>query len=67
MRWTPGIPVRIIVLTWATLRSRSSYVIRAPTLVLLNARSEIVWRQDETLNNVAPLDLEQVKILLAKD
>jgi hypothetical protein len=42
-------------------------VIRAPALVLLNAESEVIWRQDESLNDVAPLDLEQVEVLLASD
>ena len=40
---------------------RQYEVVRAPTLVLLNAESEIVWRQDEGLNDESPLDLEQVE------
>jgi hypothetical protein len=62
-------PVRVIRIDMEQRSNlaRQYDVIRAPTLVLLNARSEIVWRQDETLNDVAPLDLEQIETLLAKD
>ena len=37
-------------------------VIRAPSLVLLNATGQVAWRQDEGLSDEAPLDLEQVEI-----
>jgi hypothetical protein len=36
-------------------------VIRAPALVLLNAESEIVWKQDEGLSDQVPLDLNQAE------
>jgi hypothetical protein len=62
-------PVRVIRIDMEQRSdlARQYDVIRAPTLVLLNAKSEIVWRQDETMNDVAPLDLEQIETLLAKD
>ena len=34
-------------------------VIRAPSLVLLNAEGQIVWRQDEGMSDESPLDLNQ--------
>jgi hypothetical protein len=37
-------------------------VIRAPSLVLLNAAGQVVWRQDEGLSDEAPLDMEQVEV-----
>lgn len=36
-------------------------VIRAPSLVLLNAQGQIVWKQDESLSDVSPLELDQVE------
>jgi len=36
-------------------------VIRAPTLVLLNAEGQVVWRQDEGLSDESPLDLNQAE------
>jgi hypothetical protein len=41
--------------------ARQYDVSRAPTLVLLNAESEIVWRQDEGLSDESPLDLDQAE------
>lgn len=37
-------------------------IIRAPSLVLLNAAGQVAWRQDEGLSDEAPLDLKQVKV-----
>jgi len=37
-------------------------IIRAPSLVLLNAAGQVVWRQDEGVSDEAPLDLEQVEV-----
>jgi hypothetical protein len=36
-------------------------VIRAPTLILLNAEGQVVWKQDVGLSDEAPLDLAQVE------
>jgi hypothetical protein len=36
-------------------------VIRAPTLVLLDAAGQAVWRQDEGLSDESPLDLNQAE------
>jgi hypothetical protein len=36
-------------------------VIRAPTLILLNAEGQVVWKQDVGLSDEAPLDLVQVE------
>jgi hypothetical protein len=36
-------------------------VIRAPTLVLLNAEGQVVWKQDEGLSDESPLDLNQAE------
>lgn len=41
--------------------ARQYEVIRAPSLVLLNAEGQVVWRQDEGLSDESPLDLEQVE------
>jgi hypothetical protein len=37
-------------------------VIRAPALILLGAEGQVVWKQDESLNDESPLDLEQVTV-----
>jgi len=42
--------------------ARQYEVIRAPTLILLNAEGQVVWKQDEGLSDESPLDLEQVEI-----
>ena len=34
---------------------------RAPALVLVNAEGQAVWKQDESVSDEAPLDLEQVE------
>ncbi|MBI9043313.1 MAG: hypothetical protein JEZ06_02435 [Anaerolineaceae bacterium] len=36
-------------------------IIRAPSMLLLNASGEIVWRQDGAINDDFPLDLSNVK------
>jgi hypothetical protein len=36
-------------------------VIRAPTLILLNAEGQVVWRQDEGLSDESPLDLNRAE------
>jgi hypothetical protein len=41
--------------------ARHYEVIRAPTLVLLNAEGQVVWRQDEGLSDESPLDLNQAE------
>jgi len=42
--------------------AREYEVIRAPTLILLNAAGLVIWRQDVSLHDEVPLDLEQVEI-----
>lgn len=37
-------------------------IIRAPSLVLLNAAGQVAWRQDEGLSDEEPLDLKQVEV-----
>jgi hypothetical protein len=37
-------------------------VIRAPALILLDAEGQVIWEQDESLSDKAPLDLEQVEV-----
>lgn len=37
-------------------------VARAPSLVLVNAEGQAVWKQDEGLSDESPLDLEQAEI-----
>lgn len=41
--------------------ARQYGVIRAPTLVLLDAEGQAVWMQDEGLSDESPLDLNQVE------
>lgn len=41
--------------------ARQYGVIRAPTLVLLDAEGQAVWMQDEGLSDESPLDLEQAE------
>lgn len=36
-------------------------VFRAPTLVLVNAEGQVVWKQDEGLSDESPLDLNQAE------
>ncbi len=38
------------------------YIIRAPSLVLLDETGSLVWKQDEGLSDEAPLDREQVEV-----
>jgi len=47
--------------------ARQYQVIRAPTMILLDAAGQIVWRQDEGLSDEAPLDLERVEILIENE
>ncbi len=42
--------------------ARQYKVIRAPSLVLLNAEGGVVWKQDEGLSDEAPLDLDRVEV-----
>jgi hypothetical protein len=41
--------------------ARDYHIIRAPSLVLLNAEGQGVWRQDESLSDESPLDLNQAE------
>lgn len=41
--------------------AREYKVIRAPSLVLLNAEGQVVWRQDEGVSDESPLDLNQAE------
>jgi hypothetical protein len=36
-------------------------LVRAPALVLVNAEGQVVWKQDESLSDESPLDLEQAE------
>jgi hypothetical protein len=51
--------------------ARQYDVIRAPTLVLLNAAGQAVWKQDEGSSDESPLDLDQaerqIEALVAKE
>jgi hypothetical protein len=47
--------------------ARQYQVIRAPTMILLDAAGQIVWRQDEGLSDATPLDLERVEILIENE
>ena len=47
--------------------AREYKVIRAPSLVLVNAEGQVAWKQNESLNDGSPLDLEQVEMLVEKD
>jgi hypothetical protein len=37
-------------------------VIRAPALILLDAEGQVIWKQDESLSDEAPLNLKKVKV-----
>jgi hypothetical protein len=41
--------------------ARDYNIIRAPSLVLLNADGQVVWKQDEGLSDESPLDLNQAE------
>ena len=41
--------------------AREYKVIRAPSLVLVNAEGQVVWRQDEGLSDESPQDLNQAE------
>ncbi len=41
--------------------ARQYDVIRAPALVLVDAEGQVVWRQDESLSDESPLDLNQAE------
>lgn len=41
-------------------------VVRAPTLILVNAKSEIVWKQDVGISDASPLNLEQLTLVLGE-
>jgi hypothetical protein len=42
--------------------ARQYDVSRAPSLVLLNAEGQVVWKQDEGLSDESPFDLKQVEV-----
>ena len=42
-------------------------VVRAPTLILLNAEGQVVWRQDEGLSDESPLDLNQAEAQIEQE
>ena len=47
--------------------AREYKVIRAPTLVLLEAGGKVVWKQDEGLSDESPLNLEQIEALVEQE
>jgi hypothetical protein len=59
--WNASVHVIRIDLDRRPDLARQYEVIRAPTLVLLNAEGQIAWRQDEGLSDESPLDLDQAK------
>jgi hypothetical protein len=59
--WNAPVLVINIDMDYRPDLARQYEVIRAPTLVLLNAESEMVWKQDEGLSDEAPLDLNQAE------
>jgi hypothetical protein len=61
-RWTAPVRVIRIDLDLRPDLARQYEVIRAPSLILLNAEGQIVWEQDESLGDESPLDLDQVKL-----
>ncbi|MBU0511203.1 MAG: hypothetical protein KKD28_09185 [Chloroflexi bacterium] len=40
-------------------------VIRAPSMLLLDASGEIVWRQDDVISDGLPLDIEKIEVQIA--
>jgi hypothetical protein len=59
--WNASVRVIHIDLDRRPDLARKYEVIRAPSLVLLNAEGQIVWRQDEGLSDESPLDLDQAE------
>lgn len=59
--WTAPLRVIHIDLDHRSDLARQYDVIRAPTLVLLDAEGQVVWRQDEGLSDESPLDLDQAE------
>lgn len=60
---TWSVPVRLIRIDMERRPDLAQQykVIRAPSLVLVNAEGQVVWRQDEGLSDEAPLDLNQAE------
>lgn len=61
-----GIPVHRIDMSKRPDLVRQYKVIRAPTLILLNAEGREIWRQDTGLSDEAPLDLENAQASIQK-
>ena len=61
--WNASVRVIRIDLDRRPDLARKYEVVRAPSLVLLNAKGQIVWRQDEALSDESPLDLDQIEVL----
>ena len=61
--WNASVHVIRIDLDHRPDLARQYEIIRAPSLVLLNAKGQIVWRQDEALSDESPLDLDQIEVL----
>lgn len=59
--WAAPVQVIRIDLDLRPDLARQYEVIRAPSLILLNAKGQIVWKQDESLSDESPFDLEQAK------
>jgi hypothetical protein len=52
-----GVPLHLIDIEQRTDLVKRYKVIRAPSMLLLNADGEIVWRQDDVISDELPLDL----------
>lgn len=59
--WTAPLGIINIDMDHRPDLARQHGVFRAPTLVLLDAEGQVIWKQDEGLSDEAPLDLSQAE------
>ncbi len=59
--WNPPLPLLRVDFDLRPDLANQFGVIRAPALALVNDRGQVVWKQDEGLSNVSPLDLNQAE------
>lgn len=59
--WITSIKVHTIDLDRRPDLGQQYGVIRAPALVLVNVDGQVVWKQDNSLSDMAPLDLKQAE------
>lgn len=59
--WVSPLPVHRVDFDRHRDLAEKFHVARAPALVLVNAKGQVVWKQDEGLSDESPLDLNQAE------